>query len=47
MNSKESVFNSTNHKEPDKVPFEIGEMSQPGLHNTAHRELRDRFGHWK
>ncbi|MCE5207554.1 MAG: hypothetical protein LLG42_04500 [Chloroflexi bacterium] len=34
MNSRERVLTALNHKEPDRVPFDLGETAVPGSHRA-------------
>lgn len=39
LNSRERVLMALNHKEPDRVPLDIGGVSQTGLHANAYKNL--------
>ena len=41
MNSRERVLTALNHKEPDRVPFDMGGTVVTGIQATAYRQLRD------
>lgn len=41
MNSRERVLMALNHREADRIPFDIGGMAQSGIHNLAYKNLRD------
>lgn len=43
MTSRERVLLALNHKEPDRVPLDIGGMAQSGLHNKAYAALRRHY----
>jgi uroporphyrinogen-III decarboxylase len=44
MNSKERVLAAINHKQPDKVPIDIGSAYTSGISVSALYRLRDYFG---
>lgn len=44
MNHRERVIKAINHKEPDRVPIDIGGMRSTGMHSLAYRELRKFLG---
>lgn len=44
MNSRERVRLSLDHKEPDRVPFDLGGTLVTGIHIQAYRRLRDHLG---
>ena len=44
MTSYERMMQSVNHKEPDKVPIDIGATNVTGMHASCVAELRDYFG---
>lgn len=44
MNSRERVMASLNHKQPDKVPFDLGATSVTGIHALALHKLRQAKG---
>ncbi|MBN1318055.1 MAG: hypothetical protein JXA42_21410 [Anaerolineales bacterium] len=44
MNSKERVKLALNHKEPDRVPFDLGGTGLTLIHRTAYRNLRRHLG---
>ncbi len=39
LSSRERVLMALNHKEPDRVPLDIGGVSQTGLHVNAYKNL--------
>ena len=43
MNSRERVQTSLNHREPDKIPLDLG-GNQSGIHVKAYRRLLDYLG---
>ena len=44
MNSRERVLTALNHKEPDRVPFDLGGTVVTGIQATAYRRLRQYLG---
>ena len=44
MNSRERILCALNHKEPDHVPFDLGGISQSGIHCLAYSNLRRYLG---
>jgi uroporphyrinogen decarboxylase len=44
MNSKERVALALDHKEPDRIPFDLGGTFTTGIHITAHQGLRWALG---
>ena len=44
MNSRERVLTALNHKEPDRVPFDLGGTVVTGIQIRAYRRLRDYLG---
>ena len=44
MNSRERVLLALNHKEPDRVPFDLGGTVITGIHHKAYTALRDKLG---
>lgn len=40
MNSRERVLSAINHKEPDRIPFDLGSSMMTGIH-------RDAYSRWK
>ena len=41
MNSRERVLMALNHKEPDKVPYDLGGTVVTGIHVQAYKNLRN------
>ena len=39
MNSRDRIFKSLNHEEPDKVPFDLAGTTWTGITNTAYQNL--------
>ncbi len=44
MNSRERVLTSLDHKEPDRIPFDLGGTVLTGINVRAYRTLRDYLG---
>jgi uroporphyrinogen decarboxylase len=44
MNSRERVLSSLNHKEPDRVPYDLGGTVVTGIGVKAYRKLRNYLG---
>jgi uroporphyrinogen decarboxylase len=44
MNSRERVLLALNHKEPDRIPLDVGGTGMTGLHITAYENLRAYLG---
>ena len=44
MNSRERVLTALNHKEPDRVPFDLGGTNVTGIQAKAYRGLRQYLG---
>ena len=44
MNSRQRVLTALSHKEPDRVPFDLGGTVLTGIHVKAYRALRDYLG---
>ena len=44
MNSKERVLMALNHKEPDRVPFDLNGTLVTGIHYIAYERLREHLG---
>jgi uroporphyrinogen decarboxylase len=44
MNSRERVLATLNHKEPDRVPFDLGGTVVSGIQASAYRKLRAHLG---
>ncbi|MCX6067313.1 MAG: hypothetical protein NT121_16415, partial [Chloroflexi bacterium] len=44
MNSRERVLTAINHKEPDRVPFDMGGTVVTGIQAKAYRRLRQYLG---
>lgn len=44
MDSRKRVLTSLNHKEPDRIPFDLGSTQVTGIHVVAYRNLRAALG---
>jgi len=44
MNSRSRVLDALNHREPDRVPFDLGGTVVSGIHRTAYLALRQYLG---
>lgn len=44
MNSRERVLAAINHKEPDRVPIDIGATTVTGMHAIAYTKLKEHLG---
>ena len=44
MNSRERVQTALAHREPDRIPFDLGSVQVTGIHETAYRHLRHALG---
>jgi uroporphyrinogen decarboxylase len=44
MNSRQRVLTALGHREPDRVPFDLGSVQVTGIHVTAYRSLRRALG---
>jgi len=44
MNAHERVSAAIDHREPDRIPFDLGGMAQSGIHKTAYASLRRYLG---
>jgi uroporphyrinogen decarboxylase len=44
MNSRERVLTTFEHREPDRVPFDLGSVQVTGIHEIAYRNLRQALG---
>jgi uroporphyrinogen decarboxylase len=44
MNSRERMLTALDHKEPDRVPFDLGGTVVTGIHHKAYVELREALG---
>ncbi len=44
MNSRERVRLALDHREPDRVPFDLGSTIVTGIHIGAYRDLRRHLG---
>jgi uroporphyrinogen decarboxylase len=44
MNSRERVLAALDHREPDRIPFDLGGTGATGIHITAYQNLRQYLG---
>jgi uroporphyrinogen decarboxylase len=44
MNSRERILTTLDHREPDRVPFDLGSCQVTGIHVIAYRNLRRALG---
>ena len=44
MNGRERVLAALSHREPDRVPFDLGSTQVTGIHAVAYLALRQRLG---
>ncbi len=44
MNSRERVLTTLDHREPDRIPFDLGSTQVTGIHAVAYRRLRAYLG---
>ena len=44
MNSRERILTTLNHREPDRVPFDMGACQVTGIHVIAYQNLRKALG---
>jgi len=44
MNSRERILSALDHREPDRVPFDLGSCQVTGIHVVAYRNLRRALG---
>ena len=44
MNSRERLLTAINHREPDRIPLDLGGTQATGIHETAYRRLREHLG---
>lgn len=44
MTSRERVLLALHHREPDRVPFDLGSTPVTGIHHLAYRRLREALG---
>lgn len=44
MNSRERLLTALDHREPDRVPFDLGSVQVTGIHKVAYRGLREALG---
>jgi uroporphyrinogen decarboxylase len=44
MNSRERILTTLDHREPDRIPFDLGSCQVTGIHTVAYRNLRKDLG---
>jgi uroporphyrinogen decarboxylase len=44
MNSRERILIALDHREPDRIPFDLGSIQVTGIHEIAYRNLRQALG---
>jgi uroporphyrinogen decarboxylase len=44
MNSRERILAAINHREPDRIPFDMGSCQVTGIHAVAYQNLRKALG---
>ena len=44
MNSRERLLATLGHREPDRIPFDLGSTQVTGIHVVAYRRLRTCLG---
>jgi len=44
MNSRERIFKTINHEEPDRIPLDLAGSIWTGITNTAYQNLRKHMG---
>jgi len=44
MNSRERILTALNHREPDRIPFDMGSCQVTGIHAVAYQNLRETLG---
>ncbi len=44
MNSRERLLIALDHREPDRIPFDLGSIQVTGIHEIAYRNLRQALG---
>ena len=44
MNSRERLLTTLAHREPDRIPFDLGSTQVTGIHVVAYRRLREHLG---
>lgn len=44
MNSRERILTALNHREPDRIPFDLGSTQVTGIHVVAYARLREYLG---
>lgn len=44
MNSRQRLLTALDHREPDRIPFDLGSTQVTGIHVVAYRNLREALG---
>jgi uroporphyrinogen decarboxylase len=44
MNSRDRLLTALDHREADRIPFDLGSIQVSGIHEIAYRELREALG---
>jgi uroporphyrinogen decarboxylase len=44
MSSRERLLTALDHREPDRIPFDLGSIQVSGIHEVAYRRLRSALG---
>ncbi|MCI0474758.1 MAG: hypothetical protein L0Y55_00770, partial [Anaerolineales bacterium] len=44
MDSRERILTTLNHREPDRIPFDLGSTQVTGIHVVAYQRLREYLG---
>jgi uroporphyrinogen decarboxylase len=44
VNSRERLLTTLDHREPDRVPFDLGSTQVTGIHEVAYHKLREALG---
>ncbi len=44
MNSRERILTALDHREPDRIPFDLGSCQVTGIHVAAYQNLRQALG---
>ena len=44
MSSRERLLTALDHREPDRIPFDLGSIQVSGIHEVAYRKLREALG---
>ena len=44
MNGRERILEALNHREPDRIPFDLGGTTWTGITNGAYQKFRQHLG---